>query len=66
MVFDCKSDTSLTSLFIAEATPKEALATSNLTELAFVREACFTEGCNVDLVRGEFSGYEGCSSLWSS
>ncbi len=67
--FDCKGDTSLLSLFMASATPKETvaiLATTNLIELAFVGEAYFAEGCNVNLVAGKFSGYEDRSSVWSS
>ncbi len=49
------------SLFIDVATPK-GVGTTNLTELAFVGEACFAEGCDVDLG----AGYDGRSSFWSS
>ena len=66
MLFDRKAVTSLTSLFIAAATPIEGVATTNFTELAFVGEVCFAEGCDVDHVAHEFSGYEGRSSFWSS
>ena len=50
MVFDGKADTRLTSLDTAAATPEEGVSAANLSELAFVGEAGFAEGCNVNSV----------------
>ena len=48
---------SSTSLDTAAATPDEGVSTANLSELAFVGEAGFAEGCDVNSVAGKFSGY---------
>ena len=66
MVFDGKSDTSLKSLFTAGTIPEEGVAAANLSELAFIGEVGFAEGCDVDSVAHKFSGYEGRSAFWSS
>ena len=57
MVFDGKADTRLTSLDTAAATPEEGVSAANLSELAFVGEAGFAEGCNVNSVARKLSGY---------
>ena len=50
MVFDGKADTRLTSLDTAAATPEEGVSAANLSELAFVGEVGFAEGCDVNSV----------------
>ena len=57
MVFDGKADTRLTSLDSAAATPEEGVSAANLGELAFVREAGFAEGYDVNSAAREFSCY---------
>ena len=57
MVFDGKAYTCITSLVTATATPEEGVSATNFGELAFVREAGFAEGCDVDSVAREFSCY---------
>ena len=50
----CKVNTSLTSLFTSSATPKEGVARAPFIKLAFSCKPGFTQGCEVDVVSGEF------------
>ena len=57
MVFDGKAYTYLTLFVTAVTTPEEGVSAANLADLAFVGEAFFAEGCNVDSVARKFSSY---------
>ena len=50
----CNANTSLTSLFTSSATPKEGVARAPLIKLAFSCKPGLTQGCDVDVVSGEF------------
>ncbi|KAL8587940.1 hypothetical protein ACOMHN_065650 [Nucella lapillus] len=51
-----KSHTRLTPFFTAASSPKECVAATSICQLAFVGEACLTEGC-------KFPGHKRSSSL---
>ncbi|KAL8568570.1 hypothetical protein ACOMHN_058506 [Nucella lapillus] len=61
--FDDKSHTRLTLFFTAASTPKECVAVTSLCQLAFVGEACLTEGRDVNFVASKFPGHKRSPSL---
>ncbi|KAL8605581.1 hypothetical protein ACOMHN_031518 [Nucella lapillus] len=61
--FDGKSHTRVTPFFTAASTPKECVTVTSLCQLAFVGEACLTEGRDVNFVASKFPGHKRSSSL---